>query len=133
MIYAVIGAGMIGSAAARHLAQAGYDVVLIGPSEPEDKTNHTGAFASHYDAGRITRGLATDPFWAQASLASIARYRQIEADSGISFYNDVGCLLAGQGCQAFAKYRSRLEGPSHRRKASIAERHAGPLSVLCFF
>ena len=95
MIYAVIGAGMIGSAAARHLAEAGHDVILIGPSEPDDKSKHSGAFASHYDAGRITRGLATDPFWAQASLASIARYRQIEADSGISFYNDVGCLLAG--------------------------------------
>ena len=95
MVYAVIGAGMIGSAAARHLAEAGHDVILIGPSEPDDKSKHTGAFASHYDAGRITRGLATDPFWAQASLASIARYRQIEADSGISFYNDVGCLLAG--------------------------------------
>ena len=95
MFYAVIGAGMIGSAAARHLAEAGHDVILIGPSEPDDKSKHTGAFASHYDAGRITRGLATDPFWAQASLASIARYRQIEADSGISFYDDVGCLLAG--------------------------------------
>lgn len=95
MVYAVIGAGMTGSAAARHLAEAGHDVILIGPSEPDDKSKHTGAFASHYDAGRITRGLATDPFWAQASLASIARYRQIEADSDISFYNDVGCLLAG--------------------------------------
>lgn len=95
MVYAIIGAGMIGSAAARHLAEAGYDVILIGPSEPDDKSKHSGAFASHYDAGRITRGLATDPFWAQASLASIARYRQIEADSGISFYNNVGCLLAG--------------------------------------
>ena len=95
MVYAVIGAGMIGSAAARHLAEAGHDVILIGPDEPDDKSKHSGAFASHYDAGRITRGLATDPFWAQASLASIARYRQIEADSGISFYNDVGCLLAG--------------------------------------
>jgi sarcosine oxidase len=95
MIYAVIGAGMIGSAAARHLAQAGHEVILIGPEEPNNKTTHNGAFASHYDAGRITRGLATDPFWAQASRASIARYRQLETDSGISFYNEVGCLLAG--------------------------------------
>lgn len=95
MVYAVIGAGMIGSAAARHLAQAGHEVVLIGPGEPDHKSTHDGVFASHYDAGRITRGLASAPFWAQASLASIERYRQIEADSGIGFYNEVGCLMAG--------------------------------------
>ncbi|WP_370231685.1 NAD(P)/FAD-dependent oxidoreductase [Cognatishimia sp.] len=95
MVLAVIGAGMIGAAAARHLAQAGHDVLLIGPPEPKDKARHNGVFASHYDAGRITRGLATDPFWAQASRASIARYRHIEADSGLSFFHEVGTLMAG--------------------------------------
>ena len=92
---AVIGRGLIGSAAARHLANAGQDVTLIGPVEPADKRTHQGVFASHYDEGRITRKNATDIFWAEASIASIARYRMIEANSGIAFFSPVGALMAG--------------------------------------
>jgi len=95
MKFAVIGAGLIGSAAARHLATQGADVTLIGPIEPADKTTHTGPFASHYDEGRITRGLDPSPFWSRASRASIARYVKIEAASGIRFYSPVGCMMAG--------------------------------------
>ena len=95
MVIAVIGAGMIGAAAARHLAQAGADVVLIGPPEPQDKATHDGVFASHYDEGRITRALDPHPFWSRASRASIARYGQIAAASGIAFHAPVGALLAG--------------------------------------
>ena len=92
---AVIGRGLIGSAAARHLANAGQDVTLIGPMEPDDKRTHQGVFASHYDEGRITRKNATDAYWAEASIASIARYREIEAASGITFFSPVGALMAG--------------------------------------
>lgn len=95
MKIAVIGAGMIGSAAARHLARAGHETVLIGPREPSNKADHRGVFASHYDAGRITRSLDPDPFWAQASAASIARYAELEADSGIRFYTEKGLLMTG--------------------------------------
>lgn len=92
---AVIGRGLIGSAAARHLASAGHDVTLIGPAEPHDKRRHRGVFASHYDEGRITRKNATDRYWAEASIASIARYPEIEAASGIKFFSPVGALMAG--------------------------------------
>ena len=95
MKLAVIGRGLIGSAAARHLSAAGYDVTLIGPAEPDDFTSHSGVFASHYDEGRITRGLDPYPFWSKVSRASIARYRQIEAQSGVPFYSEVGILMAG--------------------------------------
>ena len=47
--FAVVGRGPMGAAAARHLAAAGEDVVVIGPEEPEDWSQHEGAFASHYD------------------------------------------------------------------------------------
>jgi len=57
MHIAVIGRGLIGSAAARHLAKAGHAVTLIGPDEPADRKAHRGVFASHYDEGRITRAL----------------------------------------------------------------------------
>ncbi|MEL6690438.1 MAG: FAD-binding oxidoreductase [Pseudomonadota bacterium] len=92
---AVLGAGLIGSAAARHLALMGHDVTLIGPGEPDDWASHEGVFASHYDEGRITRCLDSMPFWAQASRASIARYAEIEAASGIRFFDEVGGIMAG--------------------------------------
>lgn len=95
MKLAVIGRGLIGSGAARHLSAAGHDVTLIGPSEPADYATHKGVFASHYDEGRITRGLDPYPFWSKVSRASIARYRAIEAQSGLRFYSEVGILMAG--------------------------------------
>lgn len=95
MKIAIVGAGMIGSAAARHLAKAGHDVVLIGPGEPADFASHRGAFASHYDEGRITRMNDRKPFFARAAAASIRRYGEIEAESGISFFTPCGALMAG--------------------------------------
>lgn len=95
MKLAVIGRGLIGSAAARHLSGDGHDVTLIGPSEPAEFQSHRGVFASHYDEGRITRGLDPYPFWSKVSRASIARYRGIEQQSGTNFYSEVGILMAG--------------------------------------
>ena len=51
--YAVIGAGLIGSAAAKYISETNPNTVLIGPSEPKDKGSHNGVFGSHYDEGRI--------------------------------------------------------------------------------
>ena len=95
MKIAVVGAGLIGSAAARHLAKAGHDVTLIGPGEPTDWATHSGVFASHYDEGRITRMNDRRPFFARVSAASIRRYGQIEAESGIPFFTECGALIAG--------------------------------------
>jgi glycine/D-amino acid oxidase-like deaminating enzyme len=93
--YAVVGRGLTGSAAARHLAEQVSGVVLIGPDEPADWQNHNGVFASHYDEGRITRTIDPDVSWARFANRSIARYRDIEARSGISFYAEKGCLISG--------------------------------------
>lgn len=95
MRIAVVGAGLIGSAAARHLAKAGHEVVLIGPGEPADWSAHKGAFASHYDEGRITRMNDRRPFFARVSAASIRRYAQIAAESSIAFFTECGALIAG--------------------------------------
>lgn len=95
MHIAVLGAGLIGSAAARHLALAGAQVTLIGPPEPLDWGRHDGVFGSHYDEGRITRGLDAMPFWATVSRASMARYDEIAELSGIPFFSRVGGLMAG--------------------------------------
>jgi len=92
---AVIGRGMIGSAAARHLAKMGHDVALIGPDEPTDFSRHDGVFGSHYDEGRITRQFDPEPFWVGMNRASIARYGEIAAESGVEFYREVGVLHVG--------------------------------------
>ena len=49
---AVVGNGMFGAAASRHLSARGLQVVAIGPGEPVDWKTHAGVFASHYDQGR---------------------------------------------------------------------------------
>ena len=91
----VAGAGLIGAAAARHLAKAGHDVTLIGAPEPVDVAAHEGPFGSHYDEGRITRRNALDPFWTEVSDASIARYGEIEREGSIRFFTEAGALMAG--------------------------------------
>lgn len=93
---AVIGRGLIGSAAARHLAETTDGIACIGPDEPPARADHTGVFASHYDEGRMTRFVDPTLEWALTARASIQRYRDIEARSGISFYDPVGYLGLGR-------------------------------------
>lgn len=94
--YIIIGAGMMGAAAARHLSQVTDGIALIGPEEPANRKNHSGVFASHYDEARITRGFDGDPIWGTLAVRSLARYFEIEVASGISFYSEVGCLFSGE-------------------------------------
>lgn len=104
--YIIVGAGMMGAAAARHLSTQTDGVALIGPNEPQDRRAHHGVFSSHYDEARITRGFDGDPVWAELAKRSIARYAQIEAKSGISFYTEAGCLFAGNGAGVGGQYVS---------------------------
>ncbi len=91
----VVGAGMMGSAAARHLAEMGVKTALVGPAEPEVKAAHTGVFASHYDAARITRKIDTRKNWSRFSQAAIKRYAEVEAKGGQPFFSPVGAIIAG--------------------------------------
>ena len=93
--FIIVGRGMMGAAAARHLAKASDGVAVIGPDEPEDRRTHQGVFGSHYDEGRITRTIDPDADWARLANRSIARYAEIERESGIQFYAPVGCLVVG--------------------------------------
>lgn len=107
---AVVGAGMIGSSAALALAEAGVKTALIGPPEPADKARHTGAYASHYDEGRITRVLDPDPLWARWAADSIARYGEIEARSGIRFHTPSGSIrVAPAGTASLSAARESAE------------------------
>ena len=86
----VVGNGMFGAAAARHLSARGVRVVAVGPDEPADWKTHDGVFASHYDQARITRVIDADPVWAQLAQRSIAIYPELERQSGITFHHRSG-------------------------------------------
>ena len=91
---AVVGVGLVGSAAMRHLSEAGRRCIGIGPPEPADWSTHNGVFASHYDSGRITRRLDKRREWAILAGRAIDAYPGIEQQSGIGFHRPVGVLMA---------------------------------------
>lgn len=94
--FAVIGNGLMGSAAGRYLSQWSDSVAIIGPGEPADHTRHNGVFSSHYDEGRLTRELSRDPIWAVISRQAVRAYSQLEEKSGIRFHGPVGRVLANR-------------------------------------
>ena len=94
---AIIGAGLFGAAAARHLSKVNDGVALIGPAEPDERRTHQGVFSSHYDASRLVRGIDPDLLWATLAKRSIDRYRSLEASSGIGFYHDIGYMMVTPG------------------------------------
>lgn len=87
---AVVGRGLIGAAAARHLAETGASTVLLGAAEPLRYESSEGPFASHYDEGRVTRITAGSPIWSELAVRSIDRYSDIAERSGIGFHTACG-------------------------------------------
>ena len=82
----VVGAGMIGSSAAKWAAELSPGgVALVGGGEE-------GLFRAWSDEGRITRVFDLNPNWREMAAESIKRYRAIEEESGISFFHEVGYL-----------------------------------------
>ena len=121
----VVGAGLIGAAAARHAARSTGTVsgrpkgrvAVIGPGEPDDRVGHVGPFASHYDSGRITRQLDGSAVWSELAARSIAEYEIIEATSGVSFHHDVGVLWADASERGLADLEAsgaRYDAPLER-------------------
>ena len=92
---AVVGCGMIGSAAMKYLARAGVDVMGFSSREPASFADHNGVFASHYDAARITRTLDPNREWARMAQASVDRYVELERESGIDFFDPAGFAVFG--------------------------------------
>jgi sarcosine oxidase len=105
----VIGAGMIGAAAARHLAEAGRRIAVIGPPEPAERSSSLGPFASHYDAGRITRIIDVDPLWSELAARSIGRYRDLTDRSGVAFHEPVGLAWIKQADQLEQSLETAVE------------------------
>ncbi|EGD76578.1 hypothetical protein PTSG_12619 [Salpingoeca rosetta] len=106
----VVGGGVIGSACARHLTliQPDAKLAVVAPEEPTGSyAEHNGMFASHYDEGRVTRILDPNPVWARLAKHSIARYRDLEAESGIPFYHEAGYVCIGS--EQHSAYLERVQ------------------------
>lgn len=88
----MVGVGMLGASAARHLADAGVDVVLVGQAEPADRRTHDGVFASHHDVARVSRTVDPDPVRAWLGDRSVPQFAEVAARTGITAVNPVGHL-----------------------------------------
>lgn len=90
----VIGAGMFGAAAAKYLSYAGVDVLVVGPAEPgPGEPIDERSFGAHFDEARITRRVGWDPVWQNTDARSLDRFRDIEDESGITFFHECGSLI----------------------------------------
>lgn len=103
----VIGAGPIGSGAARHASAQGRSVTVIAPQET-DRQHHL-VWSSHYDQGRLTHRSARNKTLAHWANQAIGEYREIEAQSGISFYQPCGTLTLSASSSGFSYLQQRRE------------------------
>lgn len=127
----IVGAGLIGSSAARHAVSStkNVKVCLIGPEEAKDRSQNAARdiFGAWYDEGRITRQCDKDPVWLELAKRSINRYRDLEKESGIKFYTEVGCLSAGDinGELLSSMYKTAIENGlnvEHYNKQTLKKR-----------
>ena len=93
--FVVVGRGPMGAAAARHLAAAGEDVVVVGPEEPQDWSQHEGAFASHYDEGRQFELASSEKVLVRLAKDSLRGFQEVEKATGISFFSRHANLRVG--------------------------------------
>lgn len=101
----IIGAGPIGSGAARHASMQGRAVTVIAPHEATRET-HT-VWSSHYDQGRITHRSARNITLAHWANQAITEYHSIESQSGISFYRPCGTLTLSASSEGFSYTQQR--------------------------
>ena len=113
---------MLGSSAARRLADAGCDVVLIGQSEPTDHRTHTGVFASHHDIARVSRTIDPDPLRAWLAQRSVEQFEMLTARTGINCMVGTGHLWveASEGIDLLAIADQRFDLGCSRRSATEA-------------
>lgn len=128
---AVVGAGMLGASAARHLADAGCDVVLVGQAEPTDRQTHGGVFGSHHDVARVSRIIDPDPVRAWLGYRSVSQFAEVAARTGIDPVNPVGHLWVDSpvGIDLLAEADVRYGLCCQRRGAAEAIESMGFLSL----
>lgn len=123
--FVVVGRGMIGAAAARHLAESGRSVAVIGEDEPADHRSASPPFASFWDQGRITRLAARDQMWATIARRSIDRYADIEDRSGRTFHTPRGVAVAFPNAAEWVETSRACGGDARVVSADEFESHTG--------
>ena len=92
----VIGGGMIGASAARHLAEDGLDVAVVAPLEPTDLAAHTGPFGAHYDETRLSRTVQRGAVEAELARRARAAVASIEGFADRPVYTGSGHLFVSR-------------------------------------
>lgn len=85
----VVGAGVMGAAAAWQLARRGHDVVVLERFEP----GH--ARGSSHGSSRIVRLAYTDPFYVDLAAASYAGWHELESETGTTVVTFTGAVDHG--------------------------------------
>jgi len=88
----VIGAGPLGAATARHLADRDTSVLVVGPDEPARFDDHEGVWAGYYDQGRLAHALEVPLVTTLLATRSRRRFADLEERSGVVFTTPVRSL-----------------------------------------
>ncbi len=110
---AIIGGGMLGASAARHLSENDYSVAVIAPPEPSTIEKHEGPFGAHYDVSRSSRTLYVDPVEYELSQ------RAQVANSSIEHFSEKEVFF-GQGHLFVAKEEDDKDLFTHFSDSSYA-------------
>ena len=92
----VVGKGMFGAAAGRHLARAGFATTVVGPDEPAARSRHEGPFGAHYDEARILVARGDEDELA-LTWATIGGMEELESAIGAHFMTPGGVVEASPG------------------------------------
>lgn len=113
----VVGAGVMGSAAARALARAGREVLVL----ERFRVEHTRG--SSHGRARVFRFSYDDPKFVRMAQESLPLWRELEAETGEEILTTTGGLDAGKGMaerisalEVSGADFEVLEGPERRRR-----------------
>jgi len=92
---AIVGAGVMGVAAACELAREGVSVALIDQSELPNPR------AASVDHSKVFRFAYPDPFYVRLAVDSLKRWRKLEEETGTRLLTQTGALLIGKHRPSF--------------------------------
>ena len=92
---AIVGAGVMGLAAACELAREGASVALI------DQSSVPHSQAASFDHSKVFRFAYPDRFYVELAVDALARWHALEADTGVQLLTQTGALLIGKHQPSF--------------------------------
>ncbi|MEK6409631.1 MAG: N-methyl-L-tryptophan oxidase [Acidobacteriota bacterium] len=92
---AIVGAGVMGAAAACELAREGASVALI------DQSSLPNPRAASVDHSKVFRFAYPDPLYVKLAVDALERWRELEAQTGTRLLTNTGALLLGKRQPSF--------------------------------